>query len=223
MTAEKHARGRDSRAAIASGAPSPARVRNVIFDFGGVLVTWRPQEIIDSFYSEPSLREALRAHAFQHDDWLDMDRGMLDEASVVRRCAQRMARPESELRALFDHVRAALTPIEPTVALLRELRERDGLKLYGLSNMSESIFAYLDGRHDFFKLFDGIVVSAAVKMAKPEPAIYEHLRDRFALDFGESVFIDDLPRNVESARRVGLPAIQFTTTDQVRRELEPLL
>jgi putative hydrolase of the HAD superfamily len=198
-------------------------VRNVVFDFGGVLVNWRPQEIIDSFYAEPHMREALRAHAFHHDDWLDMDRGTLDEASVARRCAARMARPESELRALFDHVRAALTPIEPTVALLHELRGRKGLRLYGLSNMSETIFAYLNGRHDFFKLFDGIVVSAAVKLLKPEPAIYEHLRERFALDFAESVFIDDLPRNVESARRAGLPAIQFETTEQVRRELEPLL
>jgi len=204
-------------------AAARAPVRNVVFDFGGVLVSWRPQEIIDSFYPEPQLREALRTHAFEHDDWLDMDRGTLDEASVVRRCALRMARPESELRAMFDHLRAALTPIEPTVALLCELRERAGLKLYGLSNMSASIFAYLDGRHDFFKLFDGIVVSAAVKLLKPEPAIYEHLRDRFELDFAESVFIDDMARNVESARRAGLPAIQFETTDQVRRELAPLL
>ncbi len=204
-------------------AVARAPVRNVVFDFGGVLVTWRPQEIIDSFYAEPHLREALRTHAFHHDDWLDMDRGMLDEASVVRRCADRMARPESELEALFDHVRAALTPIEPTVELLRELRERRGLKLYGLSNMSEAIFAYLDDRHDFFKLFDGVVVSAAVKLLKPEPAIYQHLRDRFGLDFAESVFIDDLARNVESARGVGLPAIQFESADQVRRELIPLL
>ena len=204
-----------------SVAPSKP-VRNIIFDFGGVLVTWRPQEIFDSFYAEPALREALRLHAFQHDDWLDMDRGTLDEVTVATRCAARMARPESELRALFDHVRAALTPIEPTVALLHELRGR-GFKLYGLSNMSATIFAYLHGRHDFFKLFDGIVVSAAVKLLKPEPAIYEHLRDRFELDFAESVFIDDMARNVESARSVVLPAIQFTTTDQVRRELEPLL
>jgi len=70
------------------------RVRNVVFDFGGVLVSWRPQEIIDTFYAEPHLREALRLHAFQHDDWFDMDRGTLDEASVVRRCAARMARPD---------------------------------------------------------------------------------------------------------------------------------
>ena len=198
------------------------RVRNVIFDFGGVLVTWRPQEIIDSFYTEPALREALRTHAFQHDDWLDMDRGTLDEATVALRCAARMARPEAELRALFDHLRAELKPIEPTVALLRELRAQ-GFKLYGLSNMSATIFAYLSGQHDFFKLFDGIVVSAAVKLLKPEPEIYEHLRDRFDLDFAESVFIDDMTRNVESARNVGLPSIQFTSTDQVRRELAALL
>ncbi len=197
-------------------------VRNVIFDFGGMLVNWQPQQIIDSFYAEPELREALRAHAFQHDDWLDMDRGTLDEVSVVRRCAARMRRPQTELEALFDHVRAALTPIEPTVALLRDLSAR-GLNLYGLSNMSAAIFAYLNGRHDFFALFDGIVVSAAVKLLKPEPEIYMHLRDRFRLEFAESVFIDDLERNVESARRIGLPAIRFESTEQVRRELLPLL
>jgi FMN phosphatase YigB (HAD superfamily) len=197
-------------------------VRNVIFDFGGVLVCWRPQQIFDSFYTDPELREAVRVHAFEHDDWLEMDRGTMDEPTVVSRFAARMGRPEAELRKLFDHVRAALVPIESTVALLGELH-RAGVKLYGLSNMSESIFAYLYGRHEFFKLFDGIVVSAAVKVLKPEPGIYEHLRDRFALDFGESVFIDDMERNVESARRLGLPAIRFESTDQVRRELAPLL
>lgn len=197
-------------------------VRNVIFDFGDVLVSWRPQEIIDSFYADPQLRESLRTHAFLHDDWRDMDRGLIDEPTLVRRFASRMRRPEAELAALFDHVRAKLVPIEPTVELLRDLHAA-GFKVYGLSNMSEAIFAYLHGRHEFFQLFHGIVVSAAVKLLKPEPGIYEHLRDRFAIDFGESVFIDDLERNVEGARRLGLPAIRFESTDQVRRELQPML
>jgi putative hydrolase of the HAD superfamily len=198
------------------------RVRNVIFDFGGVLVTWRPQDIIDTFYSEPELRAAVRRHALEHEDWLEMDRGTVDEATVVQRFAARMGRPHAELSAFFDHLRAALTPIEPTVALLRELRAR-GFKLYGLSNMSERVFAHLSDRHDFFRLFDGIVVSAAVRFLKPEPGIYEHLRERFALDFSESVFLDDMPRNVEAARQLGLPAIRFETTEQARRELDPLL
>ena len=197
-------------------------VRNVIFDFGGVLVNWQPEAIIAGFYAEQALRDALRTHAFQHGDWLELDRGTLDEATLVRRFAARMRRPDAEMAALFDHVRESLTPIEPTVELLGELKER-GFGLYGLSNMSEPIFAHLKSLHGFFAHFDGIVVSAAVKSVKPEPGIYEHLRERFALDFAESVFIDDLPRNVESARRLGLPAIRFESTAQVRRELEPLL
>jgi putative hydrolase of the HAD superfamily len=197
-------------------------VRNVIFDFGGVLVTWRPQEIIDSFYTEPELRDAIRTHAFHHDDWLEMDRGTLDEPTIVRRIAARMRRPEREIEALFEHVRGALVPIEATVALLGELRDQ-GYRLYGLSNMSAAIFAYLETRHEFFGAFDGIVVSADVKSIKPEPAIYEQLRRRFDVDFAESVFIDDLERNVASARALGLPAIRFESTEQVRAELAPLL
>jgi putative hydrolase of the HAD superfamily len=197
-------------------------VRNVIFDFGGVLVNWQPETIISSFYAEEALRDSIRTHALHHDDWLEMDRGTLDEPTVIRRFAARMQRPETELSAFFAHVRASLTPIDATVALLAELRER-GYGLYGLSNMSESIFEHLKSRHEFFDFFHGIVVSGVVKSVKPEPAIYEHLRSQFALDFGESVFIDDLARNVESARRLGLPAIRFESTAQVRRELEPML
>ena len=60
----------------------PRSVRNVIFDFGGVLVNWQPEAIIAGFYAEPALRDAIRRHAFQHDDWLEMDRGTLDEPTV---------------------------------------------------------------------------------------------------------------------------------------------
>jgi putative hydrolase of the HAD superfamily len=200
----------------------PKPVRNVIFDFGGVLVNWQPEAIISSFYVEAALRDAIRTHVFQHDDWLEMDRGTIDEPALIRRFAARMRRPKAEMAALLEHVRASLTPIEPTVALLAELRER-GFKLYGLSNMSEPMFGHLTSSHDFFGLFHGIVVSAVVKSLKPEPAIYEQLRSQFALDFAESVFIDDLQRNVEGARALGLPAIRFESTAQVRRELEPLL
>ena len=96
-------------------------VRNVIFDFGGVLVNWQPEAIIAEFYAEQALRDSLRTHALQHDDWLEMDRGTLDEPSVIRRLAARMRRPETEIAAFFDHVRASLTPIDATVALLTEL------------------------------------------------------------------------------------------------------
>jgi len=197
-------------------------VRNVIFDFGGVLVRWQPQAIIDAFYEEPALRVAAHEHVFAHPDWLEMDRGTVDEPAVKARSAARMGRPLAEMDALFEHVRASLVPIEATVALLEDLRER-GVALYGLTNMSQPNFDHLSGRHDFFRLFDGIVVSAAVRLVKPEAAIYEHLRERFSIEFAESVFIDDLAPNVESAQRLGLRGIRFESPEQCARELNELL
>jgi putative hydrolase of the HAD superfamily len=197
-------------------------IRNVIFDLGGVLITWRPQEIIDAFYTEPALRAALREHVFEHADWVEMDRGTLDELALVPRFAGRMARSESEMAALFDRVRDSLLPMPATVELANRLRER-GLKLYALSNMSKAMFRHLESRYEFFSLFDGIVISAAVNLMKPEPQIYEHLVRRFSLSAAETVFIDDLPRNVEAARRLGMSAIRFENVEQCSRELEALL
>src|SRR6185503_11463888 len=88
------------RSRVSRGVP----VRNVIFDFGGVLVNWQPEAIIAGFYAEVALRDALRTHVLQHDDWLEMDRGTFDEATVIRRFAARMRRPEAELMPFFDHL-----------------------------------------------------------------------------------------------------------------------
>jgi putative hydrolase of the HAD superfamily len=195
-------------------------VRNVVFDLGGVLISWRPQEIIDAFYTDPELRAAVRRDAFQHPDWIEMDRGTVDEPTLSERFAKRMGRPVAEMAALFDHVRASLQPIPATVELAERLHSR-GFALYALSNISVPMFEHIS-RYPLFRLFTGTVVSGAVKMVKPERAIFEHLAERFELDFAETVFIDDLPKNVEAARGVGLRSILFESAAQCERELEPL-
>jgi putative hydrolase of the HAD superfamily len=197
-------------------------IRNVIFDLGGVMITWRPQEIIDRFYLEPALRDAVRTHVFQHPDWVEMDRGTLDEPAAARAFARRMGRPISEMSALFEHVRASLKPIPASVELAQNLRAR-GLSLFALSNISEPMFRYLQTQNSFFDLFTGIVISGAIKMVKPEPEIFAHLAQRFSVGYSEAVFIDDHPANVEAARRLGLAAVLFENSEQCAAELEPLL
>lgn len=197
-------------------------IRNVVFDLGGVLLTWRPQEIIDAFYTEPALRTALREHVFDHADWVEMDRGTLDELALVPRFAGRMARSQSEMAALLDRVRDSLLPMPATIELATSLRDR-GLKLYALSNMSQRMFGYLESRYEFFELFEGIVISGAINLMKPDPKIYRHLVERFAIRTDETVFIDDMPRNVESAQRLGIASIRFENAEQCAHELDAML
>jgi putative hydrolase of the HAD superfamily len=187
-------------------------VRNVVFDFGGVLVRWRPLELIESFYPEGPLRGRVRELVFEHPDWVEMDRGSMSDAAAAERFAARLGRPEAEMHSLLQHVKDSLTPLPDTVAIVRELKSR-GVPIYGLSNMSAATFAHLRERHSFWDDFIGIVISAHVGLIKPDPRIFEHLCGRFALDPAETLFIDDHLPNVESAGRLGFRTIHFSNAN----------
>ena len=196
--------------------------RNVIFDFGGVLLRWQPQEITDAFYEDGELRGALSRNVFRHPDWLEMDRGSLDEDAAVLRFAARMNRPAAEMQALMQLVKNSLVPVPDVITIVRELSER-GVPVYGLSNMSASTFAHLGQRYDHWKLFRDIVISAEVKLIKPDPAIFEYICSRNRLEPSETIFVDDHLPNIDAAARLGFRTILFRDAGQCARELNVLL
>jgi putative hydrolase of the HAD superfamily len=197
-------------------------MRNVIFDVGGVLLDWNPARILEGYYADPGERAAMMKLIFHHADWLELDRGAMSESALLKRIGERARRPVPELANLFEVIRDSLQPKQDSVALLARLAARR-VPLYCLSNMPSGIFTTLRERFDFWMHFDGVVVSGLVKLVKPEPAIFEHLLSRFGLAAEDSVFIDDLPANVEAARALGLHGILFQSAEQVEIALRGLL
>jgi putative hydrolase of the HAD superfamily len=191
---------------------------NVIFDVGGVLLDWNPDRIIDACYADPVERAAMKEIIFQHDDWLELDRGALTEQQLLARVAQRARRPVPELDDLFDVVRASLQPKHDSIALLAALAER-AVPLYCLTNMPPGTMDWLRQAHGFWQYFDGLVASGEVHLLKPDPAIFELLLDRYGLAAGETVFIDDNPPNIAAAQALGMRAILFKDAAQCAAEL----
>jgi putative hydrolase of the HAD superfamily len=196
--------------------------RNVIFDFGGVILRWQPQEIIDAFYEDEALRSALSRNVFRHPDWLEMDRGSLDEETAAVRFASRMSRPVPEIQTLLQLVKSSLVPVPQVIAIVRDLSQR-GIPVYGLSNMPASTFAYLSRRYDHWKLFRDIVISGEVKLIKPDPAIFEYICRRNRLEPSETIFVDDHLPNTNAAMQLGFQTILFRNPDQCAHELNALL
>lgn len=190
----------------------------VIFDLGGVVVRWDPVRIVEDFYDDAQLRETALREIFRHGDWIEMDRGMLHEADALRGFHRRMGRPLDEMQALMEAIKESLQPIPQTIDLLHELREF-GVPVYGLSNISEPMAAHLRARHEFWTLFSDIVVSGRIKLVKPDPAIFHYVAQRFELTPSRTMFIDDMPANVDSARRLGFIAHQFTDPLRCRSEV----
>ena len=200
---------------------------NIVFDFGAVLVTWRPELLLQEQFPQhaPDTARArvLAGHIFHHADWQAFDSGTLEQSAVIRRTAKRLQLHEAAVRALVEGIAPRLTPIDGTVELLDSLHRRRAargdIRLYYLSNMPQPYARFLEKQHSFIGQFDGGVFSGDVKLVKPQPEIYELLEQRYALLPGRTVFIDDLAANVEAARARGWRGILFHSPAQLQAEL----
>jgi putative hydrolase of the HAD superfamily len=194
---------------------------NLIFDLGGVVVRWDPDAIIAGVFADPSVHPRIKADVFGHADWLEVDRGTLAVEEAVRRVAQRTGFGEAELARMVQAVPASLVPFPETVDLLHRLKAR-GYPLYCLSNMGHASIDYLEREHRFFEVFAGKVISCRLKLCKPEPGIYEHALRTYNLKPQETVFIDDVEKNVAAAARLGIRTIHLRNVADCERELRSL-
>jgi putative hydrolase of the HAD superfamily len=194
---------------------------NLIFDLGGVVVRWDPEAIIAGVFTDEKTKARAREDVFAHPDWLELDRGTLGRDDAIRRAAQRSGIAEAEIRRLLLAVPPSLVPFPETVDLLYRLKAK-GHPLYCLSNMHFASIEHLEREHRFFEVFSGAVISCRLNLCKPEAAIYEHALKTYKLKAGETIFIDDVEKNVAAAARLGIRTILFRNAAQCERELHGL-
>lgn len=92
-----------------------------------------------------------------------------------------------------------------------------------LSNAWDDLRQTMHQRWNIEGLFDELIISAEVKLVKPDPRIFQLALQRLQVEPVEAVFVDDVVDNVEVAHREGLFAIQFLNTDQTLTELKRIL
>lgn len=205
---------------LAAGAERPmAQVRTVIFDLGGVLLDWRPAQVLARCYPEAATQERVREALFRHEDWRTFNRGECSEAELLERVSRRHDLSVTDLERVMTAVRDSLVELPDTVAYLEELHA-EGVPLYCLSDMPVPVFAHVRQRGTFWNAFRGIVVSGEVRMLKPSHEIFNHILSRYALAPESTAFIDDHPPNIEGARRAGIHAILFTDVAQCREAVD---
>ena len=200
---------------------------NVVLDFGAVLFTWKPADLLaQTFPQQAGTADAaarLAKAMFDHPDWNGFDQGVVPMDQLIARTSARLDLDEPVLRELVTHIGERLQPIEQTVELLEKLHaqraQRPDLSLYYLSNMPEPYARALERRHAFLQWFDGGIFSSDVLHIKPNPTIYQLLQSRHALQPTETLFIDDLLANVQAARAQGWHAIHFQSPQQLQQDL----
>lgn len=194
---------------------------NLVFDLGGVVVRWDPEPIIASVFEDPEVRDMVRSEIFAHQDWLDLDRGVLEPQLAITRGARRTGMPASKIDQLLQLVPPSLLPIAETIDLIRTVKDA-GHRLFVLSNMPLASIEYMEREYSFWDIFDGIVISSRIQMIKPHPEIYQYLLREHRLQAADTIFIDDTDLNLPAAAALGIKTVKFTDAAQCERELRKM-
>ena len=194
----------------------------VLFDLGKVLLDWNPRYFYSRFFDgDEDALERFLAEAVPGDWILEMDAGKPSAAAIAER--QRLLPRHAELIGRWSEGWPQMLrgEIAGSVEILDELRRRD-LRLYALTNFSTETFCIARERCECLGWFEDIVVSGEHGVVKPDPLIYELAIRRCRLEAARTVFVDDTPANVETARELGLHALLFTGPRKLREDLEAL-
>ena len=194
-------------------------IRNIVFDMGQVLLRFLPDVFLERVGVEGEDKTLLKREVYQSLEWARMDRGSLTDAQAAEIICRRVPeRLHETVHALIDEWDRPILPVEGMEELIAELKGK-GYRIYLLSNASYRQHEYWP-RLPASRCFDGTLVSADVKLVKPQPEIYRLLCESFSLVPDECVFIDDAINNAEGAFLCGMHPIVFhDDVDELRTRL----
>ncbi|MGO3072390.1 MAG: HAD family hydrolase [Brevibacterium linens] len=194
--------------------PTPT---TVLFDLGNVLIGWdQTGPLADRMSAEDwqSFAEAADFPALN----TAADSGV-PITEIIERAAEADPRHGEIVAGYYENFEKSLTgPIDGMAEIVAQLRD-SGIRLLGLSNWSAETIHHAPVVAPAISELDDIVVSGRVGLVKPDPAIFELTRDRFGLDPARTVFVDDLPANVEAAESLGFIGHVFSGAASLRADL----
>ncbi len=199
-----------------AAAESAAHPTTVVFDVGNVLVDWDPRAFFARYIPDPARLDRFLGEVATHDWHRQHDAG------------RPFAETSAELIAQFpddaEHIRLwgeafdeQVGDLLPGMAELVEALAARGVPLFAITNYSHEFWPSFAAREPaLIGRFRDILVSGEVKLIKPDPAIYALALDRFGLQPGEGLFVDDRPENVAAAETGGLVGHVFRDATHLR-------
>jgi len=196
------------------------KLKNIIFDFGGVLVDWNPAYLYKKVFETKGEMTFFLENVCNQEWNIQQDAGRsLDEAT--RLLQEQYPEYKNEIAMYYGRWDEMLGGIiEENTKLIKPLKAK--FKVYGLTNWSAETLPIAMARYNFFADLDGIVVSGDEKLVKPDLKIYQVLIDRYSIRPEESLFIDDNFDNIAAAQKLGFHTIHLTKDVNLAKQLMSL-
>lgn len=196
-------------------------IKNFVFDIGGVVLD-NSKETLQNYLNktENETKELTKivygSSLFKKVLLGDMSQTECMEQLII----QYPEHIEDIEKILSVNYQKEILPLKrETLDIIYKLKEKN-YKIYLLSNLTAETYNYIKNELNILDIFDGGIFSFKDKLLKPHKEIYELLLNRYNLNKEETIFFDDILKNVEAGNELGIKSIQFKTVEDIINIIE---
>lgn len=191
-------------------------IKAFIFDFFGVIGASTYQLLAENIaINNENIKNITDLHKA-------MDNGFISQEKFLHDYAKFANLSYPEFLEIYHNSNNRFKVSQKLLAYIASLRKK-GFKIGLLSNVNEEAYKEFIKPIILEGLFDEVMLSYMVGVAKPEQKIFTLMAERLLLDPTECLMVDDIALNCEGAMGVGMAAIQYTIFDKFKQDLEQLL
>lgn len=198
-------------------------IKNIVFDLGGVLVDFNPENYLNHIGFDKNDITLFTDIVFYSKEWSEYTTSKYTIKQTAENIIKKYPQYEEKINRIIDNIdyKCILFEIINTAEYLKELKE-EGYNIYVLSDLNIDSYKY-NKQFKFFDMVQGGVYSFEVGTTKPNGNNYKTLLEKYKLVPDETIFIDDRFENIKAANKFGIHGIHFTTLDEVKQQVDSLL
>lgn len=187
-------------------------IKAIIFDFAGMIGSdgywvWLREVVPNIDVRKPFFAELADK----------VDKGLVDNTVNIKTLSQETGVPVDQI---WKQIYAKIIINSELVNYIKALKKKYLLGL--LSNYTYPWLEEILEKHHLYPLFDAVIISSRHKILKPERQAFQIIFNALHVSPEEVIFIDDRQNQVESAIKIGIKSILFTTNEKLRQDLEIL-
>ena len=199
-------------------------IRNIVFDYGNVMIRFEPSYMVGKYVSDADDAELLERVIFDRLYWDRLDDGSISDAEVVEAVKGRI--PErlwSVAEEIYFNWVYNLPEIDGMSDLVRHVKDELGVRVFLLSNIS-TYFADHASEREELEPFERCIFSAGVGHTKPHADRFEYLCRECKIKPEETLFVDDSAKNIAGAEAFGIKGYLFDgDSARLRKYIDSLL
>lgn len=200
----------------------PVPFKAILWDLGGVILRtedWEPRHCLDRMLDLPDGK--IYELVFESEISRKATVGEATNDELWMQVGDQLTLSSDELTLVRDEFWSG---DQIDLELIRFIRARKTETKMGLlSNGWSSTRRFIDERWHITDIFDDMIISAEVGLAKPDQRIYQLALDRLGVEAEQTIFIDDFDENIQGARKLGIHGIHFQDPQILMEELNDIL